>query len=95
MKKQIVQISLLQTAKVAAGLYFVISLPAVLLMMLVAPLLPMGSIGKSAIVLWPLGYSLLAFLMTLIGGALYNLVARVVGGVEFTTKEIAPDTALQ
>jgi hypothetical protein len=43
---------------------------------------------RFSIVLWPLAYALLAFLMTLLGGGLYNVVAHFVGGVELVTEEV-------
>jgi len=38
--------------------------------------------GAAAIVVFPILYGLLGFVMSLIGAALYNLVAGWVGGVE-------------
>lgn len=38
--------------------------------------------GAAAIVILPIFYGVLGFIMTLIGAALYNLVAGWVGGVE-------------
>lgn len=38
--------------------------------------------GASAVVLLPILYGCLGFLMTLLGAALYNVVARMVGGIQ-------------
>ena len=44
---------------------------------------PMGMLfGAAAIVALPVFYGVLGFVMSLIGAALYNLVAAWVGGVE-------------
>ena len=44
---------------------------------------PMGMLfGAAAIVALPIFYGVLGFIMSLIGAALYNLVAAWVGGVE-------------
>lgn len=86
MKKQIVQISLLQSAKVIAGLYFVLSLPMVVLGAL-SFLLAGQPLWTLAVLLFPLLLVGMGFLSTLSGGWLYNLVAARVGGIEFTTAE--------
>jgi hypothetical protein len=38
--------------------------------------------GASAVILLPLLYGCLGFVMTLLSAALYNVVARIVGGVQ-------------
>ena len=38
--------------------------------------------GAAAIIVFPIFYGVLGFVMTLIGAALYNVVASMVGGVE-------------
>ena len=38
--------------------------------------------GAAAIIILPIFYGVLGFVMTLIGAALYNVVASMVGGVE-------------
>ena len=87
MKKQIVRVSPLQSAKVMAALYFVMSIPFVLLMLV----LPMGAGGmpKWALIVMPLFYVVFGFLFSLLGAWVYNLVAGVVGGFEYTTREVA------
>jgi hypothetical protein len=47
--------------------------------------------GAGAIILLPIFYGVLGFVTTLIGAALYNAVASVVGGVEF---EVQPGPGL-
>ncbi|MFK3736467.1 hypothetical protein [Massilia sp. TN1-12] len=86
MKKQIVQISLLQSAKVIAGMYFVLSLPMVVLGAL-SFLLAGQPLWTLAVLLAPLLLIAMGFVATLSGGWLYNLVAARVGGIEFTTAE--------
>jgi len=47
----------------------------------------MGALfGAAAIIALPIFYGLLGFISSLIGAALYNLVAGWVGGVEFDTQ---------
>ena len=88
MKKQILSISPFQTAKVMAVLYFIMSLPFILLMGATFSFIP-GSrppmVGM--LIFMPVFYTVFGFIFTLIGAWIYNLVARWVGGIEFTTSE--------
>lgn len=88
MKKQIQRVSPMQNAKMMAALYLVMSLPV--LAILGAFAAATGQAGFTAVMLvaFPLGYALGGFLFTLIGAWLYNLVAALVGGFEFTTREV-------
>ena len=85
MKKQITSISPLQSAKVLAALYFVCSIPLILIMFFT---MPDGGFTKFFLILAPLLYALMGFLFTLVGAVVYNLVASKVGGIEFTTTVI-------
>lgn len=91
MKKQIVNVSIVQNAKVMAALYFVISLPMALITMI--PMMSQGRAGFSLmmLVLMPVLYTLMGFVFTLIGAWVYNLIASRVGGFEFTTSEVGKE----
>lgn len=91
MKKQIVQVSILQSAKVMAALYFVISIPMALLMMIPAMLSPAPGVSVGMLILMPVFYTLFGFLFSLFGAWIYNLVAKRIGGFEFQTVEIGAD----
>ncbi|WP_288380936.1 hypothetical protein [uncultured Massilia sp.] len=90
MKKQVVHVSVLQSAKVMAVLYLVLSIPMVAIMAIPAM---MGTERAAAgmtlgmLVLMPILYTVLGFIFTAIGAWVYNLVAARVGGFEFTTTE--------
>ena len=75
-----------QTAKIVAVLYLVVSVVIFLPVMLIAASLSpsAGSAGMSvAVILFmPLMYALGGFIMTLISCWLYNLVSSKVGGIE-------------
>lgn len=92
MRKQIVRVSVLQSAKVAAVLYLVISIP-MCLPMLIPALMGHGGAGYSVVMLivMPVLYTLFGFIFTLIGAWVYNLVASRMGGFEFTTVEVGAD----
>jgi hypothetical protein len=89
MKKQIVNISPMQAAKVAAVLYLVISIPFVGIFALIAMMAPSGLPGMSVgiLIFMPILYAFFGGLFTLIGAWVYNLVAGMTGGFEFTTRE--------
>ena len=91
MKKQIVQVSILHSAKVMAALYCIISIPFVLLMMIPALFSPAPGMSVGMLVLMPVFYTLFGFLFSLFGAWIYNLVAARIGGFEFQTVEIGAD----
>jgi hypothetical protein len=88
MQKQIIRISPFQCAKVSAVLYFIITIPFVILFALAATITP-GS-PKYPIV-WllfaPVLYAVLGFIFCIIGAWIYNGVAKLVGGFEYTSIE--------
>jgi hypothetical protein len=90
MKTQIVHISKLQTAKVMAALYLVISIP----MMLFA-LVPSLYLHQSIVwrLFWwmPVMYTAMGFLFTFLGSWIYNGIAGLIGGIEFTIAERGED----
>lgn len=87
MKKQIIRVSPIQTAKVFAILYFVMSIPMVALMALTfaASPVPRPGPGLGLLVVFPILYLVFGFIFTAIGAWVYNLVAGWVGGVEYTS----------
>jgi hypothetical protein len=83
MKTQIVHISKLQTAKVMAALYLVISIP--LLLLSLAPSLYLHQPIQWGMWWWmPVMYTLFGFVFTFLGAWLYNGIAGWIGGIEFT-----------
>jgi hypothetical protein len=90
MKKQIVHVSVLQTSKVAAALYFVMSLPFVLIMMI--PVMLAGSsmpgLSVGMLIAMPIIYLIFGFIFTAVAAWIYNIVAKVVGGFEFSVNEV-------
>ena len=89
MKKQVVHVSVLQSSKVMAVLYLVLSLPMVLVMAI--PTLMAGGQGVSLamLVFAPILYTVFGFIFTARGAWIYNLVAARIGGFEFTTTELS------
>lgn len=90
MKKTITRIGPVSAAKVMALLYFFISIPLVLIMAVMSHFAPPGAdrIGLTMIIVMPILYTVFGFIFTLIGAWLYNVVASLVGGIEYTSEEI-------
>ena len=88
MKKQITRISVLQTSKVVALFYALISLIYTIIGIFMIALAsgPMKFIGMIYVVM-PIFMLTVGFLMMLLCCWLYNIVAKWVGGVEVTVEE--------
>ncbi len=89
MNIQITRFSLFQTAKVIGGVYFVGACVGAVLFFLMSLISPASRppYGLVFIVLAPFVYALTGFVFTFILAWIYNLVAKVVGGIEYTTTE--------
>src|SRR5205085_8197078 len=84
MKKQIVRISILQSSKITTILYFLLGFIYLLIG------IPMIIFGNDQIRIMGIVYCLMPIIMAMIGfigfvifAALYNLIAKWVGGMEF------------
>jgi hypothetical protein len=88
MQKQITRISPFQTAKVVACLYFVITIPFIILFGLFSMFAPGGQrFGLFFAILAPFIYAIVGFIFCIVGAYIYNFVAKLVGGVEYTSTE--------
>ena len=88
---QIKRFGVLQTAKIAAVMYFLISLVFVIpfgLIMIIAGVAQGGKgiaeafFGGVFLIFMPIVYAVLGFVFVAIGCLFYNLVAKHVGGIE-------------
>ncbi|WKB54717.1 hypothetical protein [Eleftheria terrae] len=86
MKKQIVRVSPVQTAKVMAVLYFVLTVPLFAVLAFGGVLTPEGQRHFFSGLAWlmPMLYLVVGFLGTVLLAWAYNLAAHWVGGVEIT-----------
>lgn len=90
MKTQIVHISKLQTAKVMAALYLVISIP--MMLFAIAPSLYMHLPIPWRMFWWmPVMYTVMGFVFTFLGSWIYNGIAGKIGGIEFTVAQHGED----
>lgn len=88
MKKQILSFSPIQTAKVFALLYFIMSIPLVGLMAISFALSPAPTPGIWFLAALPFIYLIFGFIFTALGALIYNLVAKWVGGIEYTSTSV-------
>ncbi|HEY0562816.1 MAG TPA: hypothetical protein VGD04_05780 [Methylophilus sp.] len=89
MKKQNSNISPVQTAKVFAVVYFIMSLPIVGFMAISFAFAPTPRAPMGLLLALPFIYLIFGFIFTAIGAWVYNLVAGWVGGIEYTSNEQA------
>jgi hypothetical protein len=90
MKKQIVNISPVQTAKVFAVLSFVVSLPFVLMMAIPMMFMPgpQPPFFMGFLVLAPIFYAVFGFVFVSVGAWVYNQLVQRIGGVEYTAVDV-------
>jgi hypothetical protein len=90
MNKQMLSFSPLKTAKVFAALYFALSLP--LLLSMVLPMLASPASRPpyffGFMFAMPFMYALIGFMFTLLGTWIYHLVVGQVSGLECTTGDV-------
>ena len=87
MKQQIIHVGKLQAAKVAAALYLVLSIPLVLIMEF-APANAGRGFGWGMSIVVVTIYVLFGAVFSFLGAWIYNGVAKLIGGVEFTVVEV-------
>ena len=93
-KRRILRFEPVQLGKVLGILYAMLGLvfvPFFLLMPVIAASLPpeqrggmvaLGAMGLGAAIFVPVMYGVMGFVMGVLGGVLYNLVAKWIGGIE-------------
>lgn len=88
MKKQITEVSGHQTSKVFAAMYFVMTLPFILIGLVGLAFKGHGVHFPSMLFfLLPFIYCILGYIFTRFACFLYNFIAKRIGGVEFTVTE--------
>mgnify|MGYP000962198652 CR=1 FL=1 len=93
-KRRLKKIRVLRTALISALIFFFISLIVFVPMLIITGItggLPGGmGFGKAAlpIIIMPLLYPIMGFLMTALWCWLYNVIAQRIGGIEFEDEVI-------
>ncbi len=90
MRKRITRVSPIQMGKVAAVLYFFLSIPFMFISGIMSMFVP-GEERMPAFFIFaaPVLYVVLGFVFTAVGSFLYNLAARFTGGIEFVSEEVS------
>ncbi|HAF45945.1 MAG TPA: hypothetical protein DCK83_13725 [Gallionellaceae bacterium] len=91
MKKQIINVSPLQTAKVFGVLYFLLSLPLIAMMAVMFSFSNNPPPSMLVLVIIPFMYTIFGFIFTVIAAWIYNLAASWVGGIEYTSTSVEGD----
>jgi len=86
-KQQIIHVGKLQAVKVAAVLYLILSIPLAAAMVF-APANEGGGFGWGMFLFVVVGYVLAGAIISFLGAWIYNGVARLIGGIEFTVVEV-------
>ncbi len=91
MKKQIVRVSILQSSKICTALYFLMGFIYTIagIPMIIFGAQPIKIMGI-VYLFGPIWMALIGFIFFVIFAALYNLLAKVVGGLEFEVKDVGP-----
>jgi hypothetical protein len=99
MRKRLSRVAPLQLGIVLAALYGLLSLIFVPFIVLITILTamhhtngpkPIGIVGGVVmLILLPILYTVLGFIFGVLGGAVYNFVATLTGGIEFTVTDLA------
>jgi hypothetical protein len=94
MKKQLTYVAPLKAGIVLAVLYFVggligavLALPFLMIARAAAEA-SVATFSPAWLFLMPIGYGVLGFIVGIIAAALYNLVAKFTGGIEFELKDV-------
>ena len=83
MKKQLVHIGPHQAGKIFGLMYFTVGIPAAVFLAWSGPFGHDKS-GVAFLVAMPFVYGAIGYIFSILGAALYNIIARFVGGLEIT-----------
>lgn len=91
--KRIKKIGVLQTAKVASLIYFLITAIFMIPIGIISSFFSGGTflnlpIGKTFFFFMPFVYGIMVFIITAIGCVVYNLIAKWTGGIEIKIETI-------
>jgi hypothetical protein len=90
MKKRLTHVAPLQLGIVLGALYGIVSLIFVPFILLAALFGRGFHLGGILLIFLPILYAIGGFIGGVISAAVYNLIAKWTGGVEFTTTEVSP-----
>ena len=89
MRRQITRISVGQTAKVLASLYFVVAVVGAIIFFIAMSSAATSTVSPMFILLFPFIYAVIIWLVASCMLWVYNQVAARIGGVEFESVDVA------
>jgi hypothetical protein len=103
MVKRISRIAPLQAGFVYAlfmGVISIFAVPIIFLVSVLAPKQPgangaFAAMGLVMILIIPIMYIFIGFIMGAIAALIYNLIAKFTGGIEMTLSDVTPQTLMQ
>lgn len=89
MRRQITHVSVGQTSKVIASLYFVVAIVIAVIAFIAVSMTGTNAFSPLLILLFPIIYGIVIWLVFALMLSVYNMVAARIGGVEFESVDVA------
>ena len=88
MRRQITRVSVGQTSMVIASLYFVVAIVIAVIAFIVVSVTGTNAFSPLLILLFPIIYAVVIWLVFALMLSVYNMVAARIGGVEFESVDV-------
>jgi len=88
MRRQITRVSVGQTSMVIASLYFVIAIVIAVIAFIAVSVTGANSVSPLLILLFPIIYGVVIWLVLALMLSVYNMIAARIGGVEFESVDV-------
>ena len=88
MRRQITHVSVGQTSKVIASLYFVVAVVIAVIAFIAVSVTGANNFSPMLILLFPIIYGIVIWLVFALMLSVYNMVAARIGGVEFESVDV-------
>lgn len=89
MRRQITRVSVGQTSMVIASLYFVVAIVIAIIAFIAVSVTGANTFSPLLILLFPIIYGIVIWLVFALMLSVYNMVAARIGGVEFESMDVA------
>ena len=89
MRRQITHVSVGQTSKVIASLYFVVAVVIAVIAFIAVSVTGANNFSPLLILLFPIIYGVVIWLVFALMLSVYNMVAARIGGVEFESVDVS------
>ena len=88
MRRQITRVSVGQTSKVIASIYFVVAVVLAIIYFVAVSATRTSTFNPMLILLFPIFYGVMIWLVFALMLSVYNMVAARIGGVEFESVDV-------